>query len=54
MIPVYCVDMVKYHNSCYRSCAHRQSLLRLQLREDEAYSLWVNTVENDPFVSFMC
>ena len=29
--------MVKYHNSCYRSCAHGQSLLCLQLREDEAY-----------------
>jgi len=29
--------MVKYHNSCYRSCAHRQSLLCLQLREVEAY-----------------
>ena len=24
-------------NSCYRSCAHGQSLLCLQLRADEAY-----------------
>ena len=30
-------SITKRSNSCYRSCAHGQSLLCLQLRADEAY-----------------
>ena len=31
------MEILKFLNSCYRSCGHGQSLLCLQLRADEAY-----------------